>query len=551
VLLPTDGIYFTISDPDIDLDLIKTQGVWYFEFEYNYNKYGTMAIAIDPFRMGDQTDDEAFAMNSYEMDFAARRIVHLEFGDKSSLGSRPFTFYDDAQVISPKGHVRLGALLDIPSKTITWYVGNYNEQEMSKIDEVTKITETDAKGFYPMFWAMGKCTLYNDRTYWWNKSTPGQPWKSDSAYRRMVRPPAMLTEARVQRSLEGILNNLKKTATEDKDDHDDDDFVDFVEVPLDVYRHAALDGIWNAFASSNDHIGVNLKVKRFIKTNFKSEAPMYIIMLTQICSCIALICWAWAGVHWGDLKWGSQAVLEDLEGFYEVGTFTLASTSTKVLCSVFLFILLIINAWKQVRDDLECDRHLLRLAHFLGFLADHEMVESTRFYIWRIRIMKCWIYFGSCVNLFTAVAITVVMVPAFLTAEGPKDVLFDALGLLFLMNIDDANGDMARIVVDKRFDKIKPSMTAANRLRKAIQSTEAEEDEEIEVTYPNIWPHHIIGWVTKLSLIICFFVGPIVLLCTVNVKGLEEYEKEKQIHDLQDSVKALQSQMEKLLNAER
>merc|ERR1711972_361619 len=54
-------------------------------------------------------------------------------------------------------------------------------------------------------------------------------------------------------------------------------------------------------------------------------------------------------------------------------------------------------------------------------------------------------------NLWCLILCCVCMVPLLATAEGPKDVLFDALGLTFLYNMDDISGDFG--FIDEKWDE--------------------------------------------------------------------------------------------------
>merc|ERR1711920_1122512 len=60
-----------------------------------------------------------------------------------------------------------------------------------------------------------------------------------------------------------------------------------------------------------------------------------------------------------------------------------------------------------------------------------------------LRPASCWLWIGAFVNVWCLVLCATCMWPLFITSEDSvKDVVFDALGLAFLYNLDDAAGDL-------------------------------------------------------------------------------------------------------------
>lgn len=64
---------------------------------------------------------------------------------------------------------------------------------------------------------------------------------------------------------------------------------------------------------------------------------------------------------------------------------------------------------------------------------------------------EAWLWVGACVNVWCLLLCGICMWPLLLTAEGPKDVIFDALGLTFLYNMDDISGDFG--FIDEKWDE--------------------------------------------------------------------------------------------------
>merc|ERR1711879_732107 len=59
-------------------------------------------------------------------------------------------------------------------------------------------------------------------------------------------------------------------------------------------------------------------------------------------------------------------------------------------------------------------------------------------------VSRAWLWFDPIVNIWCCTTCALCLVPLFSIAQdGPKDIVYDAFALLFLVNLDDVGGDLA------------------------------------------------------------------------------------------------------------
>lgn len=113
---------------------------------------------------------------------------------------------------------------------------------------------------------------------------------------------------------------------------------------------------------------------------------------------------------------------------------------TKILGLAFLMAIAV-----KMNTDMEKD-HVSRLR--VAFVAKHlrqHMRPKDR------RIAKIWVQMDSFVNTVCMLNTYLAMLMVLWLAENPKDIVFDALGLLFLYNLDDLGSNLD-LITEKEWD---------------------------------------------------------------------------------------------------
>jgi hypothetical protein len=64
---------------------------------------------------------------------------------------------------------------------------------------------------------------------------------------------------------------------------------------------------------------------------------------------------------------------------------------------------------------------------------------------------KFWLWLGAALNTWCLLTCSIALLLCFVFSESPKDVIFDALGLTFLYNLDDVGGDLG--LLDEQWDE--------------------------------------------------------------------------------------------------
>lgn len=114
----------------------------------------------------------------------------------------------------------------------------------------------------------------------------------------------------------------------------------------------------------------------------------------------------------------------DLKGWKD---YTFGQWCTVVLSWCFLFCF-ILNAYYCVEQDRKTGIMLNRIARALIYVGEP--------------VKPMWLWVDAAVNCFCAVTCSWCMYSLLLSVNTPKDVMMDALGLVFLLRIDDISGEM-------------------------------------------------------------------------------------------------------------
>jgi len=85
--------------------------------------------------------------------------------------------------------------------------------------------------------------------------------------------------------------------------------------------------------------------------------------------------------------------------------------------------------------DESAEKDFPRTGNFQGFAVTHSCRRLSAF-------TGLWLRFGAVVNCYVIVMCSLDMVLLFWLAEGPKDIVFDSLSLLFLFTLDNSSSDL-------------------------------------------------------------------------------------------------------------
>merc|ERR1711870_50326 len=97
-------------------------------------------------------------------------------------------------------------------------------------------------------------------------------------------------------------------------------------------------------------------------------------------------------------------------------------------------------------------RQCRKLVHMCKFFASYAQLQGEKDGRFIPPPNDSYLYLGAFVNTFCLTCCGMGLVLAFYNAEdGIKDFVFDALGLLFLSNLDDQDGDL-RFLGDNKWN---------------------------------------------------------------------------------------------------
>eukprot|EP00811_Abedinium_folium_P001391 NODE_11270_length_1297_cov_6.830769.p1 GENE.NODE_11270_length_1297_cov_6.830769~~NODE_11270_length_1297_cov_6.830769.p1 ORF type:complete len:312 (-),score=53.34 NODE_11270_length_1297_cov_6.830769:263-1198(-) len=150
------------------------------------------------------------------------------------------------------------------------------------------------------------------------------------------------------------------------------------------------------------------------------------IAIIQIVGPVAIFFWAWFELDMAAMTIG----LGEFEYKFGSGEQGISNLTKQALGTMFLFLFNLYGVYSLRKQGSVNDK----LWEIATFCKDNNSVVKRR-----------WIFVGAFMNVFCIIGLSVCMWPLFELADSPKDVLFDALGLMFLYHLDDIDGELGFI----------------------------------------------------------------------------------------------------------
>jgi len=110
--------------------------------------------------------------------------------------------------------------------------------------------------------------------------------------------------------------------------------------------------------------------------------------------------------------------------------------STKALGLVFI-LSFILNGLFLAIEERSTWKNIYNTFRFLDWKND-KFIMPGRVWLSMSAFVNCWVLLWSCLDMYVVVGASV----------GPQDLVMDALGLLFLQNLDDVGSDLGFISAD-------------------------------------------------------------------------------------------------------
>merc|ERR1712048_16646 len=101
---------------------------------------------------------------------------------------------------------------------------------------------------------------------------------------------------------------------------------------------------------------------------------------------------------------------------------------------MFLF-LFCLNGLYVLEKDMQTFKRVIHMCHIFKVVAVRDNLPPPN---------EFWLYVGAIVNCWCMIFCAVSMYPSFIIGDdGIKDIVFDALAITFLFNLDDSAGDLS------------------------------------------------------------------------------------------------------------
>merc|ERR1712061_240806 len=85
--------------------------------------------------------------------------------------------------------------------------------------------------------------------------------------------------------------------------------------------------------------------------------------------------------------------------------------------------------------DMQTSKRIIHMCHIFRVVALRDNRPPP---------VEWWLNMGAVVNSWCMIFCSIAMYPAFIIGDGGvKDIVFDALAILFLLNLDDSAGDLS------------------------------------------------------------------------------------------------------------
>lgn len=166
---------------------------------------------------------------------------------------------------------------------------------------------------------------------------------------------------------------------------------------------------------------------------------LYFVIVIQLIGPVAILVYAVYNLAPSDIgePWG-------LDGWRYIlwsKKFGISNLWKRVLALLFI-ILFALNGTHVMHKQARVMEKKLDLCAVFDFVAKEDQKDVDGKTRKTPPPATCWLWVDAIVNSWCLILCTLSTVPIMLFAEGPKDVLFDALGLMFLYNLDDIGGDL-------------------------------------------------------------------------------------------------------------
>lgn len=184
-----------------------------------------------------------------------------------------------------------------------------------------------------------------------------------------------------------------------------------------------IDGNLYTYWAFLDVMRLGTEYNRCSVENLTLQAGLLFVMLVQIIGPPAVLIYTVYAIDWTDVSVG----VYDWRYVHGSMAHGISNVGKRILAFLIIFVFLL-NGSYTIQKDQDTSK---KIARFVAALDEDE-----------VPIRKHWLWVGAMVNCWVVVVSSLSMVPCFILAKSPKQVIFDSFALLFLFRLDDVCGDL-------------------------------------------------------------------------------------------------------------
>lgn len=268
------------------------------------------------------------------------------------------------------------------------------------------------------------------------------------------------------------------------------------------------------------------------------------VIVVQFLGPLALSFWSYSGIRWTNAELDTSTF--NFAEMVAPGSRTsgLAEMGKKLLGFVFM-VLFMLNAALVLQNEKRQLDKLIALAEALdGYSKVSTMQPSKGCWCTRESGIISWgfLALGPFMNCWTILGCSSAILPCLIDADNVKDVIFDALALLFLVSLDDVTGDLGyltsiwdgellgaiygTIKTNKEKERKEKRTMRMARTRMGIEDDDDDEGEDgSRFVHLRFFVHSCIT-VTQLILLVMALTMPILYLLMGGVETLTDIRRD-------------------------